>query len=62
MRKPSSKMPPTARRWRVSIIRSKSTYLGTVEAPNQNAAEVTAAELFGLSDHQRKRLVLREVA
>jgi hypothetical protein len=57
MRKPSSKKPPTTRRWRVSIIRSKSTYLGTVEAPNQNAAEVAAAELFG-----RKRLVLREVA
>jgi hypothetical protein len=51
-----------ARRRRVSIIRSRGEYLGTVEAPDESAADLTAAEQFGLSDWQRKRLTLREVA
>jgi hypothetical protein len=51
------------RRWRASLIRSRRLeYLGSVEAPDASAAELAAAEQFGLDDWQRKRLVLREVA
>jgi hypothetical protein len=54
---------PTAaklRSWRVSIIRKRGQYLGTVEAPNQKAAEAVAVAEFDLSDQQRRRLVLSE--
>ena len=52
-----------SRRWRASLIRSgRLEYLGSVEAPDASAAELAAAEQFGLDDWQRKRLVLREVA
>jgi hypothetical protein len=51
------------RRWRASLIRSSRVdYLGSVEAPDASAAELAAAEQFGLDDWQRKRLVQREVA
>jgi hypothetical protein len=51
-----------ARRWRASLIRSsRLEYLGSVEAPDACAAELAAAEQFGLDAWQRKRLVLREV-
>jgi hypothetical protein len=30
--------------------------LGTIEAPDQKAAEAEAVKLFGLSEEQRKRL------
>jgi hypothetical protein len=52
-----------SRRWRASLIRSRRLeYLGSVEAPDASAAELAAAEQFGLDAWQRKRLVLREVA
>jgi ABC transporter substrate binding protein len=45
----SARKRPTAaklRSWRVSIIRKRGQYLGTVEAPNEKAAEAAAvAEL-----------------
>jgi hypothetical protein len=56
------KKSTTARRWRVSIIRSAGEYLGTVEAPDERSAEIEAAERFKLTAEQRKRLLLREVA
>jgi hypothetical protein len=48
------------RRWRVSIIRQRGQYLGTVEGVNEKAAEAAAVAEFDLSDEQRRRLVLRE--
>jgi hypothetical protein len=48
------------RSWRVSIIRKRGQYLGTVEAPNEKAAEAAAVAEFNLSDEQRPRLVIQE--
>jgi hypothetical protein len=48
------------RSWRVSIIRKRGQYLGTVEAPNEKAAEAAAVAEFDLGDEQRKRLVVQE--
>jgi hypothetical protein len=48
------------RSWRVSLIRNRSQYLGTVEAPNERAAEAAAVAEFELSDEHRRRLVVRE--
>src|SRR5262249_37943372 len=45
---------------RVSIIRNRGQYLGTVEAPNEKAAEAAAMAEFDLSDEQRRRLVIQE--
>jgi hypothetical protein len=50
------------RSWRVSILRSRAHYLGTVEAPDEKAAEAAAVEQFDLNEEQRKRLALRERA
>jgi hypothetical protein len=55
--------PSTAaklRSWRVSLIRKHGQYLGTVEAPNERAAEAAAVAEFELSDEQRRRLVVQE--
>jgi len=48
------------RTWHVLIIRKRGEFLGTVEAPDREAAEAAAIERFELTDEQRKRLVLRE--
>jgi hypothetical protein len=59
----SAKKKPTVaklRSWRVSIIRKRGRYLGTVEAPNDKAAEAAAVAEFELSDEQRRRLVVQE--
>jgi hypothetical protein len=60
--KAARKKPPAAklRSWRVSIIRKRGQYLGTVEAPNEKAAEAAAVAEFDLSDEQRRRLVVHE--
>jgi len=42
------------RSWRVSIIRKRGQYLGTVEASNEKAAEAAAVAEFDLSDEQRR--------
>jgi hypothetical protein len=47
------------RSWRVSIIRKRGQYLGTVEAPNEKAAEAAAIAEFDLSDEQQRRLVVQ---
>jgi hypothetical protein len=52
--------PAKLRSWRVSIIRKRGQYLGTVEAPNEKAAEAAAVAEFDLSDEQRRRLVVQE--
>jgi hypothetical protein len=51
---------PDPREWRVSIVRQRLTYLGRVYAPDLDAAEVAATEQFGLTEEQRRRLVLQE--
>jgi hypothetical protein len=48
------------RSWRVLLIRKNGQYLGTVEAPNEKAAEAAAVAEFDLSDEQRRRLVVQE--
>jgi hypothetical protein len=52
--------PAKLRNWRVSIIRRRGQDLGTVDAPNEKAAEAAAAAEFDLSDEQRRRLVIQE--
>ena len=44
----------------VPIIRKRAQYLGTVDAPNEKAAEAAAVAEFDLSDEQCKRLVVQE--
>ena len=59
----SARKRPTAaklRSWRVSIIRKRGQYLGTVEAPNEKAAESAAVAEFDLSEEQRRWLVVQE--
>jgi hypothetical protein len=48
------------RSWDVSLIRKHRQYLGTVEAPNERAAEAAAVAEFDLSDEQRRRLVVKQ--
>jgi hypothetical protein len=42
------------------LIRKRGEYLGRVGAPDQASAEAEAVERFGLSEDQRKRLVVQE--
>jgi hypothetical protein len=59
MKAPKKKRTTTKlRSWRVSIIRKRGQYLGTVEAPNEKAAEAAAVAEFDLSAEQRQRLVV----
>jgi hypothetical protein len=62
LRKAARKKPTAAklRSWRVSIIRKRGQYLGTVEAPNEKVAEAAAVAEFNLSDEERRRLVVQE--
>jgi len=48
------------RSWRVSILRSRAHYLGTIDAPNEKAAEAAAMKEFNLDGEQRKRLVVQK--
>jgi hypothetical protein len=56
------------RRWRVSLIRKRSRYLGFVStrilgyvaAPSREVAEAAAVSAFSLTEDQRKRLVVQE--
>jgi hypothetical protein len=59
----SARKTPTAaklRSWRVSIIRKRGQYLGTIEAPDEKAAEAAAVVEFDLTDEQCRRLVVPE--
>jgi hypothetical protein len=44
----------------VALIRKRGELLGTVDAPDKEAAEAAAVEAFKLTDEQRKRLVVQE--
>ena len=48
------------RSWRVSILRERARYLGTVQAINERSAVAAAIAQFHLDKEQRKRLVVRE--
>jgi hypothetical protein len=48
------------RNWRLAIMRSRAHQLGTVRAPGQTAAEGEAVKAFGLSEEQRRRLMIWE--
>jgi hypothetical protein len=58
---PTSKKSPkqTLRTWRVSILRQRAQYIGTVKAPDERAAEAVAVKQFLLEGDQRKRLAVR---
>jgi hypothetical protein len=55
-----AKLAARMRSWRVSLLRGRAQYLGSVEAPDDRAAEAAAVQQFQLSDEQRKRLAVRE--
>jgi hypothetical protein len=59
----SPRKKPTAaklRNWRVAVMRSRAHGLGIVAAPDQKSAEAEAVKAFGLSEDQRKRLLIME--
>jgi hypothetical protein len=56
-KKPSNQ---TLRSWRVSILRQRAQYIGTVKAPDARAAEAEAVKQFLIDNEQRKRLAVRE--
>jgi hypothetical protein len=59
-------MPPRRRKtaklrsWRVSLMRSRTHYLGVVYAPDEKSAEAAAIAEFKIGEEQRRRLVVRE--
>ena len=57
IRAPAKKQP---RSWAVTLIKNRGVFLGYVEAPDREAAELMAAKAFTLDEWQRKRLVVRE--
>jgi hypothetical protein len=57
---PKKKAAAKLRSWRVSILRARAHQLGTIEAPDQRAAEAFAVKTFGLSNEQRRRRVVSE--
>ena len=50
------------RRWRVVLLRAKGEILGTVEAPDAEAAKAAAAVQFELDEIQRNRIMVQELA
>ena len=49
------------RRWRVVLLRAKGEILGTVEAPDAQAAKAAAAVQFELDEIQRNRIMVQEL-
>jgi hypothetical protein len=48
------------RAWRVSLLRQRAHYLGTVEAPDERAAGAATVAQFDLDEEKRKRLAVQE--
>ena len=67
-RRPTSKATPAklakrmSRHWRVVLLRAKGEILGTVEAPDAQAAKAAAAVQFELDDVRRNRIIVQELA
>ena len=51
-----------SRRWRVVLLRAKGEILGTVEAPDVEAAKAAAAVQFELDEFRRNRIIVQELA
>jgi hypothetical protein len=61
MRSPKQKKAAAKlRNWRVTILRQRAHYVGTVQAPDERSAEAAAVATFDLTEDQRKRLAVRE--
>jgi hypothetical protein len=60
MKTPPKKKAAKLQSSRVATMRSRAQKLGTFEAPDQTAAEAEAVKAFGLSEDQRKRLLILE--
>ena len=58
MPRPPKKPTATLRSWRVVIMRASAQGVGTVAAPDQKSAEEEAIRVFGLSEDQRKGLLI----
>ena len=50
------------RRWRVVLLRAKGEILGTVGAPDAEAAKAAAAVQFALDEVRRNRIMVQELA
>jgi hypothetical protein len=59
---PPKKTPTAAklRNWRVATMRARAHGLGIVAAPDHKSAEAEAVKAFGLSEDERKRLLILE--
>lgn len=57
---PRPSRPPKQRRWRITLIRHKGHYLGTVEAADPDAAIKTLIEEFGITDRERQRRLIAQ--
>jgi len=57
---PPRSLPPPSCEAGASRSSGSADNLGTVEAPNEKAAEAAAVAEFDLSDDQRRRLVVQE--
>jgi hypothetical protein len=54
---------PAPRRWRASLIRKRTEFLGRVEAPDRDAAIAKAIDFFGITDPERqRRVIVRPIA
>ena len=51
-----------SRRWRVVLLRAKGEILGTVEAPDAQAAKAAAAVQFDLDEVRSNRIMVQELA
>ena len=67
-RRRTAKDPPAklakrmSRRWRVVLLPAKGEIVGTVEAPDAQAAKAAAAVQFERDDVQRDRIMVQELA
>jgi hypothetical protein len=57
---PPKKKHTAAKLWRVAIMRARAHGLGIVAAPDNKSAEAEAVKAFGLSEDERKRLLILE--
>jgi len=58
LKSPPSEQEPRQRSWAVV---KRGMFLGTVKALDRAAAKAAAAQRFGLTDGQRRRLVVTEM-
>jgi hypothetical protein len=47
-------------KWRVTRLRARGEYLGTVTAPDEKAALKAALKMFALDKIEEKRLLVRQ--